>query len=176
MKHRKVVDPGLETSGRIIKALVEEMKDIGVRVLKRHGIEDLEDAKWYPMQAVLDSVAEIAEYGGASTLNALGRRAVLVTPLPAHVNSMDSALASLDSMSRQAHRGAGVGYWTYESLGSQSRRLLCTSPFPCDLTLGVVQALAEKMAPAGAEPVVAHEGEPLCRDHGGDSCAYRVDW
>ena len=176
MKDRKIVDPDLETNGAIIRALVEEMKGIGTRVLERHGITELSDSKWYPMQAVLDSVAEVAEYSGQATLNAIGRRVIEVVKFPDHVKSLDSALASLDSMSRQVHRGSGVGYWSYESTGAQSRRLACSSPFPCDLTLGVVQALAEAHAPGGVKPVVTHETDPPCRDKGGRSCFYRVEW
>ncbi|MBI5835974.1 MAG: hypothetical protein HZB25_01905 [Candidatus Eisenbacteria bacterium] len=127
-------------------------------------------------QSWLDAFREIAEKTGPATLRAIGRRIPDTAIWPPEVNSIPAALTSIDVAYHMNHRGGEVGSYHFELLGARSGRVVCDNPYPCSFDLGIVERTVAKFAPPGTNPLVRHDPAASCRETGGTSCTYLVEW
>jgi hypothetical protein len=186
--------PGVETSGEGVLAVVEGMgvfKARALKILAEHGISDPRPGEWYPLQPYLDAFRVIAETIGPVTLCAIGRRTPECAIFPAAIDSVEKALAAIDTAYHMNHRLAGrvmhnprtgkitegIGHYRYARLGERKVRMTCDNPYPCDLDRGIIEALAMRYKPADSLFVtVTHDDSAPCRKRGGESCTYYVEW
>jgi hypothetical protein len=179
MAQFKAFAPQVEVSGDSISALVEGMgafKPMGLQVLAEHGILEPQPGKWYPKQAYLDGFKKIADKLGVATLKGIGKKIPEKAAWPPNVNSIASALASIDVAYHMNHRGGEIGHYRFEKTGEKSGKMVCQNPYPCAFDQGIVEAAAKKFAPAGALVKVTHDDTRPCRQKGGESCTYLVSW
>jgi hypothetical protein len=171
--------PEVEQSGAGILAFVGELDDlrqVGLRILARHGIVDPEPGKWYPLQGYLDALREIAELSGPATLKAIGRQIPDKAIWPAGIDSVEAALKSINSAYQMNHRGGDVGQYLFTKTGARSGRMVCNNPFPCAFDLGIVERAAEKFSAPGDTLSVVHIHPEACRQSGGETCSYELSW
>jgi hypothetical protein len=179
MEAFKALAPGVETSGAAVLSVVAELDDlrnVGLRILARHGIVDPVPEGWYAQQAWLDAFLEIATHTGRATLRAIGRRIPETAIWPFKQGDLPEALASIDVAYHANHRGGEIGHYKYTQTGDRSGEVACNNPFPCDFDLGIVERVAAKFAPPGVTPVIRHADPQHCRFLGGRTCVYLVDW
>ena len=75
------------------------------------------------------------------------------------------------------HRGGEIGRYKFESLGSNSAKIICNNPYPCDFDMGIISAMARRFLPSTSTGVtVEHLESSKCRKTGNDNCSYIVKW
>jgi hypothetical protein len=169
----------VEVSGQSIHAVVEAMKlgqDRALKLLAEHGISPLERTRWYPINSVLNLYQTILKEIGPGTMRAVGRKLPEHAHFPADINSVESALRSVDTAYRMNHRGSGnIGGYHFMSTGPRSVRMHCDSPYPCLLDEGLLEALSERFRPPEAWVRIEH-ASATCRQRGDSACTYTISW
>jgi hypothetical protein len=179
MPYARIFPPEVQNSGAGILAVVGELRDlqqVGLRILARHGIVDPVADGWYPLQSYLEALREIGSLSGPATLEEVGRRIPETAKWPPQVNSIETALGSIDAAYHLNLRGGEVGSYRLEKGEGRTARIVCDNPFPCPFDRGLVARVAEKFAPAGVVPSVQHDEAAGCREKGAKSCVYVVRW
>lgn len=75
-------------------------------ILVKHGITEIQDDQWYPMQIFLDVFRDIVERSGGVTLDliAIGIRGVETSaPFPPEIDTVEKGLGVMDYASRQVN-------------------------------------------------------------------------
>jgi len=186
--------PGVEVNGETVYAVVDGMgifKARALQILAQNGIFQPTAGRGYSQQAWLDSFRVIAETIGSVTLSAIGRKIPENAQFPPGINSVETALQSIDVAYHMNHRLAGqplydprtkkmregIGHYRYQELGNRRIRMTCNNPYPCDFDRGIIEAMAQRFKPAGCFFVtVKHDDSGPCRKKGADSCTYYVEW
>ncbi len=170
--------PKVEVAGGVVLGMVAVMgafKSVALRILAKNGITDPQPEKWYPHQAFLNSFKSIVEEVGPNTLLQIGRQIALQGEVPPTFSDPHQALQSLDLAYYSQHRGGDVGHYTYVASGERSGTMICTTPNPSDFDRGLLQALAERLAPGRLVEVTLEESAES-RKRGGKSCTFLISW
>jgi hypothetical protein len=68
----------------------------------------------------------------------------------------------------------GIGHYAYHRVSSERKiTLICNTPYPCQLDLGILTAMSKKFELGAA---VSHDDRRPCRSRGGVSCTYAITW
>jgi len=170
---------GVEVNGETVLSVVAglgEFEEAGRRILAESGIEDPRLGQWYPQQAWLDAFRSIAGRLGPSALRAIGRAIPASAQWPPEVDTLEKALASIDVAYHLNHRGGEIGSYHYEPVNYASGKMVCRNPYPSEFDQGLIEAVAQKFAPAGAFVVVRLDENSPTRKNGADACTYWVSW
>ncbi len=185
---------GVEVNGQTVMSVVSGMstistfKEMALKILASKGIADPKPDAWYPQQAWLDAFKEIAAKIGSQTLLSIGKKIPENADWPPFVNSIETALSSIDIAYHMNHRingkvmfdpGTGkllegIGHYTFEKVSDKKVKVVCQNPYPCDFDRGIVEAAATKFKPAGALVRVTTTDDG--RKRGGESSTYTVEW
>jgi hypothetical protein len=194
MAQFKAFSQEVEVNGQTVLSVVAGMsampsfKATALKILSTNGIDDPKADKWYPQQAWLNAFKEIAEKVGALTLQSIGKKVPESAQWPPSVNSIETALASVDVAYHMNHRlngkvmfdpatgkmTEGIGHYGFEKIGAKKAKMICKNPYPSDFDRGLVEAVRKKFAPPGAFATVTviEDG----RKNGGESSTYSVEW
>lgn len=167
-------DPNVEVLGRVILSAVAGLGKGALEVLRAHGLEDPQPDQWYSQQAFLNVLKTLSE-SGLLNLVAVGMKIPEVAKWPSTVDSIEAALASIDTAYHLNHRGGEIGHYVYEKIGERHVRLTCTNPYPSDFDYGLIYATARLYALPGTRFYVVRAESP-CRLNGDDTCIYDVTW
>jgi len=188
------LDNKVEVNGETVLSIVSGMelfKAEAMKILKQNGIDNPAPGKWYPQQSWLNAFKTISEKLGASTLFLIGKKIPENAQWPPFVNSIETALPSIDIAYHMNHRlGAeplfnpqtgtmkeGIGHYGFEKTGDFSAVMVCPNPYPCDFDRGIIESAAKKFKKADARTLkVTHDDSKPCRKKGGDSCTYIITW
>jgi len=179
MAQFKAFSSNSEVIGQGILVLLEGMstfRPMALQILKEQGISDVRADKWYSLQAYLDAYRRIAEKVGPTTLKMIGKKAPELALWPPQVNSIETALASIDVAYRMNNRGGNIGSYKFEKTGERTAKMVCHTPYPCSFDSGLVEATAKKFAPAGALVTVTHDDTQPCRQKNGETCTLSISW
>ena len=170
--------PTDQVSGASIHAYVHALglsRRRGLQLLTEQGITDVDPQSWYPWQAYLNAQRAIYEIVGPHTVGRIGRLLVEEATFAPEIDSIHSALSTLDRDYRLRHRGREVGGFTYLPTGDRSGRIGIRNPYPCELDRQVVEALCRRFRPADSLAIyVKHEG--TCRNQGAEECVLDLRW
>ncbi len=175
----KALAPGVEVNSAAVLSVVEGMgvfRRMALKILTAHGIVSLDKGIWYSQQAWLDSFKEIADRTGAATLRNIGKKIPETALWPSEVDSIETALASIDVAYHMNHRGGEIGHYTFELIRPGSGQMFCSNPYPCPFDLGIIEATAWRFAPENIHPFVKHDLSLPCRRKGSSSCTYLISW
>ena len=178
MQMYKALNPDAEVNGEAILFFVAGtgiFKDNALRVLRENGIENPEPGGWYSQQAWLNSFKAIGEKYGNNTLKMIGRSIPENADFPNGINTVETALMSLDATYRANHRKGEIGSYEFAGTGERSASVVCNNPFPCAYNEGLIRATAEKFKPADSRAVIVTHGEGNCIDTGG-MCTFYIEW
>jgi hypothetical protein len=179
MAEFKAFDPKTEVIGQGILVMLEGVgvfQPTAVKILAERGIKNVQAEAWYPMQAYLDAYRQIAEKVGSATLKQIGRKVPEIAIWPPQINSVETALASIDAAYQMNQRGGKNGAYTFTKTGERTGKMVCHNPFPCLFDSGLVEAVAQKFAPTNARVKVTHDETRECRQHGGETCTLLISW
>jgi hypothetical protein len=195
----KAFAPGIEVSGRTVKAIVEAFRlfpSVALNLLVRHGIAHIgpdrqvviDAERWYPQEKWLAAYEAVATSGGADLLFDTGRFIPRNAGFQMGGAAVHATLASIDVAYHQNHRKngrlmydaatrtmlEGIGHYRYEGAPSTSRIVMvCENPYPCDFDRGIITEIAVRSEPKAK---VVHDAAAPCRKNGAESCTYVVSW
>jgi hypothetical protein len=187
----QAINPKVEVNGQTVLSVVEGMasfKDVAYDILAKHGIKDPKPGEWYNQQNWLDAFKEIAEEIGDFTLNSIGKKIPENADWPPTVNSVETALSSIDIAYHMNHRldgkvlfnpengqmKEGIGHYGYEKLEGNNVKMVCDNPYPCDFDKGIIEAAANKFKSGSEIVTIKQEGD--CRKAGKETCTYLISW
>lgn len=169
-----------EVLGQAVMSIVQGMDVVqarALRMLAEHGISPLKPDAWYPMPAVLAAFQRIFELIGPITVRAIGRKVPESAPFPQDIRTLEDAMRSLETAYWMNHRGdRNIGHHHYEPVGPRQGRMVNDTPYPCDLDLGIIEAMADRFRPADALWVRIEHDPASCRKRGDRTCTYHLSW
>ena len=167
--------PGVEVNGQAILSfleVIEPYRQTARRILADQGIPDPQRGTWYPQQAWLEAFRAIAQQIGPNALYEIGRKIPDTADWPVEIDSVERALASIDTAYHMNHRGGAIGNYFFTMAGDRTGTMTCSEPYPCDFDRGIVEAMAAKFTGTFS---LQHEGTQ-CRKKGDPCCVYRLTW
>ncbi|MCB4792261.1 MAG: hypothetical protein LHV68_10305 [Elusimicrobia bacterium] len=193
MTEFKAFMPHVEVNGQTVLSIVDGLtvKETGFKILAANWIKDPKPNHWYLQENWLNAFKEISKKIGPLALNAIGRKIPENADWPSEVNSIESALQSIDIAYHMNHRingevmfnpatGAmkeGIGHYEFKKNEEGQVLMICQNPYPCDFDKGIIYAAANKFKPAGVKQIsVVEEETNTCRKKGDDTCIYIVSW
>jgi hypothetical protein len=193
MAQFKAFDAKAEVNGETVLSVVDGMgafKKKALEILKSNGIDEPKPGKWYPQQKWLDAFKDIATKIGDHTLFSIGQAIPRNAQWPPFVNSIETALGSIDIAYHMNHRingkvlfdptsgkmSEGIGHYSFQKTGEKSGKVVCNNPYPCAFDKGIIESAANKFAKAGDTVKVNEELTINCRKKNADSCTYTVNW
>lgn len=171
---------GVEVTGQSILAIVNGMElaqSRALRILAENGISPLKTDVWYPMPALLKSFQLIFEKIGPSTVRTIGRKIPDSAHFPPDIDTLEKGLRSIDLAYRMNHRGRGaIGGYRFELVDKRSARMACDNPYPCDLDVGLIEAIGDRFRPKDSLWVRIEHAPKGCRRRGDGACTYTINW
>ena len=167
-------EPGVEINGQTILATIDGLGDVARAAFQQRGVAAIDPDGWYPQQMWLDVLQEL-DQSGAENLVSVGMKIPEHAIFPPEINSLHSALASIDVAYHMNHRGGEIGHYHYEKVGDNHARLVCDNPFPSDFDYGIIYAMTRRYAEQGMDFKVVRAESP-CRHNRDDYCIYEVTW
>ena len=163
-----------------------EQKALGI--LEKEGIVNLTEDGWYSQQAWLNAFKQIAEKIGSGTIRTIGTKIVESAQWPPHVNSLETALGSIDVAYHMNHRisgnvlfnpetgkmSEGIGHYTSEKISDNEFRISCENPYPCDFDKGLLKGVVERFKPAGKRVEFLENVKSGCRNQSAHKCTYYI--
>mgnify|MGYP005850136135 FL=1 len=142
-------DPNTEIIGAMLEGTVYSMeRETLLPLLRKHGFEEIEFDKWYPLQPVLDLFTDIVnDIGGMFNMVAIGMKAGESFPFPPEITSFEQVLEMSDTLNRASYRNGDPGTIRAEKLGERHYRMHVHLPFPQDLHYGIWWAVAKRFVP-----------------------------
>lgn len=165
-------------SGQAVIAFIEcsNRSDIW-DILEQHGLIEIDPKQWYMQQKWLDVLRDItSDTNGMFNLVSIGMKIAETAPLPPHVNSIETALTSMNEHYHISHQNEDVGGMEVEITGKRYITITSWTPYPDDFEYGVIYGMARQFLPRDSNLVVRHSEHHDCRKHGGRSCTYHVTW
>ena len=190
----KAFDHKAMVNGESILSVVDGMgtaKDSAISILAKHGIEKVEQGKWYHQQSWLDAFKEISESMGAFTLFNIGKKIPENAQFPPEIDSIYKALSAIDvayhmnqsidgkSLFNPANgeMKEGIGHYGYKKENEKLIIMECNNPYDCDFDRGIIQTMAQRFKPANVSFIkVQHDDKQPCRKKSNESCTYTVSW
>ncbi|NOK05842.1 MULTISPECIES: hypothetical protein [Myxococcus] len=171
---------GIEVIGQSILAIVNGMElaqSRALRILGENGIAPLKADAWYPMPALLKSFQLVFDKIGPSTVRTIGRKIPDSAHFPPDIDTLEKGLRAVDMAYRMNHRGKGtIGGYRFEPVDKRNARMVCDNPYPCDLDLGLIEAIGDRFRPKDSLWVrIEHEAKS-CRRRGDSACTYSINW
>lgn len=191
MAEYKAFSVAVEVNGQTILSVVKGMpgyESTALKILQENGISDIQDDNWYPQQAWLDAFKEIASKIGVNTLRSIGAKIIESAKFPPNVNSVETALSSLDIAYHMNHRvmgkilfdpdkgvtGEGIGHYYFQKKAENEFILTCENPYPCDFDKGLLKGTVEKFIKPGQKAEFLENVKAGCRKSHGQKCTYLV--
>ncbi|MBN1793213.1 hypothetical protein JW826_06025 [Candidatus Woesearchaeota archaeon] len=189
----KAYNPKVEVNGETVLSVVKgmgSMKAMGMKILDGNSIKDPKPGQWYPQQAWLDAFKYIAEKIGDSTLKSIGKAIPENAQWPPSVNSVESALASIDVAYHLNHRllgkplfdmktgkmSEGIGHYAFEKTSSKSAKVTCDNPYPDAFDQGIIESAGKKFAKDGEMVIVKVDEKAGTRTQGKEKTIFVVTW
>lgn len=174
-------DPNTEIIGQQALAFVENMSANTIRpYLEQRDLTAVDPMTWYPLQAWLDVLNELAKHKSA-TLDyvAIGTAMTQTVWLPAAMARLSMEEFFLTAISRiyqMQYRNGSAGSIEVQPIGTRRLRIRATTPYPDDLTYGVVYGFALRFLPRGTPVKVEYDPGVRRRDQGGEYTTMILEW
>ena len=177
--------PNVEVLGEVIDAFIagfpSELKNLGLEILRKHGIDSPRHGEYYRLQSLLDAMREIQNRFSTQMLFRIGENIAASAKLPPGIDSLEICLNAINQAYHMNHRGGEIGSYDYVQLdddrGLKRARLTCPNPYPCSFDRGVIEGFAKRFKTSEIRDVlVLHDESEPCRKKGGRSCTYTVSW
>jgi hypothetical protein len=187
------ISPDVEVNGQTVLSIVAGMdtfREIALEILESKGISSPKENDWFLQQSWLDAFKEIAENVGEYTLMEIGRQIPENADWPPQVNSIETALSSIDIAYHMNHRinGSimfdpqngtmleGIGHYAFRKDSEKKITMICDNPYPSDFDKGIIESAANKFKTKGDRIRVFADSASPSRKTGADSCTYTVTW
>jgi hypothetical protein len=173
--------PTVEVAGDSALAFVNAIpayRDTMVTILKKNNTV-LESGKWYKQGAILNVLKEVGEKYGSNSLFSIGKAIIDHAKLPPFINTLETALNSVNEAYKLNHRNGEIGYYKVLEYNSKNRFAVmeCRNPYPSYFDKGLITAFTRRFKPADSILVDVKLDDHLpSRVNGADSCTFRITW
>lgn len=146
--------PAAEYSGQIAAAFTQNLRaDVIKPLLKRHGLENVDPAAWYPQQQILDILRDIEREFTFEELVAVGIKASELVPLPPMINSIETVVQTANLLHQAACRNVQPDETVFtKKLGERHYQLTFNLPSPPFAIYGVLYGLIRRVRKPHEEP------------------------
>lgn len=159
---------GLEGTGVPWSQVLDLLGQAGIREPVAEG--------WYGLEPYMAFLAQVDALHGREALQAMGRAIPDTSRFPPELDSLERALRLLDVAYQVNHRGGPIGRYQVRLLEPGRAEMLCETPYPCDLELGILERLVERFDRGDPQTGVLHRPGPLCRRLGARGCLFDLRW
>ncbi|NTX39664.1 hypothetical protein HUA78_35035 [Myxococcus sp. CA033] len=192
-------EPGITVTGLSVVSIVEAIQSFSVlvnalldvmKVQARGagGERALDPSAWYPLEDYLLAYKKIDTLLGGRGLEKVGSMIPKNAVFPPDITDIHKALASIDVAFHMNHRKngkdmfnpatgemlEGIGHYAYTAIaGKNEGYVVCGNPYPCRFDQGLVKGMAQRFMP---NATVTHDPAHGCRQKGGASCTFVVNW
>ncbi len=185
MASYKSFAPEVEVIGEVIAAFVAGFPTVakgeGLVILTKHGINQPQLGQFYPLQALLDAMQEVADRMGDQMLYRIGAEIAKNAKLPPDIDNLEVALGAIDTAYHMNQRGGEIGHYRFVDEGTSGGlrigRMECLNPYPHAFDRGVLDGFAERFRPEDCIDVVIRDDESAPnRKAGARASMYIVTW
>jgi hypothetical protein len=172
----------VEVLGQSIFSVVNAIslgKESRLEILKKHGIKNLCEDKWYNQKQYLNAFREIADAIGPSTLFAIGKSVPEHAIFPPEIDSLEKALQVIHVAYEMNHRGGEIGSYKLVKFDSVKRQaeMICNNPYPSEFDRGIITTILRKFKPKDSTSYdVSLDACKPTRLKDGHSCTYLIRW
>lgn len=149
-EHPSMRHKSTEVKGFLVLQTVEALGQAVDATLARHGLDGLQSDEWYPQERWLNALDEIVKEDDYDLVE-VGRRIAQQLPLPPHIQSLKQFLPLVQNYRDAYHRNGDTGSFVVHEFGDNSLELTITTPYPVDLTFGVIYGYLERFLPQDAQ-------------------------
>lgn len=174
--------PGAETVGMMLHSFSENLQgEFTAPIMSKHGFDDIEPQKWYPVQMLFDALNEISAMEGSMfNMTAIGMKVGAGVPVPPELGepTLEKVVMIWNDLYQMLHRGADLGCIRARKINDKHLITIHSDPYPDDMSYGILYAYARRFLPKGTHFTVRFDTEVLARDHGGtgDITIIHVEW
>jgi hypothetical protein len=178
---KRTCDSKTEISGQTLMAYIDNAQaDMIIPVFRKHGMVDIDPAKWYPLQPLLDVLYELGtESGGSANLIAIG---VMIAEYGIEAVETERAPLSIVLENWEKHlyanvRNGDVGHIITEKVNDKFYKVTQQNVFPDGLCYGLAYGFARSRLPKGTQFTVSYEDYDHRIDNGGaDKTVISIKW
>jgi hypothetical protein len=167
-------NPNVKVSGGAILAFLNSLtnKELGIKYLKQHGIEDVEAGKFYPQQLYLLAQKDLVDaIGVPSALEGVGEKIPAQLP-PMNAKDIFDLFENWNNHYKSNNQGDNESYFRVTEKGDNFLIIETNNPYSCAFDRGLFRTLARKFHPTAK---VTKSGDK-CRAKGDPVCLYHVFW
>jgi hypothetical protein len=175
----KAYDLKVEVNGETVLSVVDGLgtfKATALKWLKDCGIDTPKPGMWYSQQSWLNCFKLISEKLGPASLKKIGEAIPRNAQWPPQVNSIETALSSIDIAYRMNHRKGNIGNYKFTLTSPDSGIMVCDNPYPDHFDLGIIESAANKFKKAGQVVFVKIDDSKPTRTKGAESTTFNVTW
>jgi len=180
MKRYQAFSPDSEMTGTAVLSFTRNiLYDEIETILKRHKLDNIDPAAWYPIQSMLDVMSDIADEDNASqNFVSLGIKAaqLLYDAAPESFKKMpfDQFMMNYSSMYPTRFRNGDAGWADVEKIDANHYLLKVRTPFPDDTVYGAIYGYTKLLRPPDTSFTVKYDPDLLRRDNGGEYTAIHI--
>jgi hypothetical protein len=171
--------PDAEVIGQIVLSFTENLRaDLVKPILPRYGLDNVDPEEWYPHQAwmnVLQDIAESEPEQAGQVFVAFGMKAVEKAVMPPELDTIEKVLNALHAIHHANLRNipADEGYHV-EKKGEGHLWVYQNTPNPDSAIYGFIYGMAQRFCPEGEDFLVEMIPNPNPDVHPG--ALYEVKW
>jgi len=176
-------DPKAEVNGYSMLGFIQCLRKEEIRpYLMKHGLAEIDPAGWYPVQAWLDVMSDLAEDRPKQALFdfvAAGMKVAETTRFPSEFNSLPlPKIFEIGNENYRAvqHRGGDAGEIILEIVRSTHLIQKLRTPYPDDVWYGLFHGICRRFLPPGIRFALHYDEDTLRRDQGGEWTLIHITW
>lgn len=182
MSRYEPLGPGCEVRGASMLAFVKSAREENIQtILERHGLDNIDPDRWYPLETWLDVFNDIAEAGSMEAvfnLVGIGISTIDTAVLPPDFDILpfNEVIMRTDEVYSLNTRGENRGEYSCELVGDRHIRMIITAPYPDDYHYGIIYGLARRFLPRGTGFTVYYDLYEPRREQGGEATIIHLEW
>ena len=159
-------------------ALVEcTKKDKIADILSMNQLHAIDSDRWYPAKLLVQILTDISlARGGALDLTSIGMKVPDTIIMPAEIRGIGDALLSWNEIYQQNFRSGHAGWYEVSTLNANHMRVTDYTPWPRDLSFGMLQGLARRYVRANERFEVHNDLLRSVTTLPTDQNAFHVTW
>lgn len=177
-------DPKLEVAGMTVTSFIDNLASNNIKELvERHGLDNIDSEKWYPVQKVFDLFNEIVESqsGNTQPFVAMGMKIAEQSEFPPEMKAsltLPMILNGWQDHYQANHRGASFPPVETVMVNDKHYQLVCQADhiYPFDLVYGMAFGFCRLLLPKGTDFLVKYDDKHTPYGDFGDKVIINISW
>lgn len=172
-------DPHVELNGNSTKALLRSMLvDEYRHILEKYSLADIDVEAWYPLQQILNVLAEIGRNKNAMMdFVSIGLAAAEYSMFPPEIEqvSIQEFFRLYQQVYPTRHRNGDAGQLWVDVAENGNITITLDNPYPDDLMYGMMYGFARRFSPRNKSFAVSYDTTQPRKNQGGDVTVIRIE-